>query len=163
MHTRSVTGAVAAAVALIALHTTGAQGAVVELVLKPCEPGALQQDGGAKLNVVDGNATFTSERGQTVDVNARELLTVDCNGNAIKTNQNGTILSFATTGSTTTASTGAGGGGGGTVGALGQSGGSNGGGGAPGNTATANNGGGNLTGGGAGGGGGGGLSNPTSP
>ena len=158
MHTRSVTGAVAAAVALIALHTTGAQGAVVELVLKPCEPGALQQDGGAKLNVVDGNATFTSERGQTVDVNARELLTVDCNGNAIKTNQNGTILNFATTGSINTASTGGGGGGGGTVGSLGQNGGNNSGGSGNTTTATSTNPGSTLTAPGSGG-----ASGPTSP
>ena len=159
MPTRSVTGIVAVAAALVALHMTAAQAAVIEMVLKPCEPGVPQQDNGAKLNVVEGSATFTSQQG-TIDLSSKELLTVDCNGNETKSSQNGTILTFASTGTTNST---AGGGGGGTIGSLGQNGANNGGGGNSNgngngtNTNTTSN----LTGGGVVGGGG--LSNPTSP
>ena len=127
MRTRSVTGAIAAAAALFALYTTAAQAAVVELVLKPCDPGVPKEECGAKLNVVDGNATFTFSSGQVQNVTAGNVLSVNGNSQSTITNANGTILAFGATGSV------GGGGGVGTIDTL-PTGGSNAGGGPPGNS-----------------------------
>jgi hypothetical protein len=159
MHLRGVTGALAAVAAFFALYTTTAQaqgtGTIVELVITPCDPGVRREECGAKMKVVSGNATFTMTNGQTENMTAGEVLSVNGNGAATQQSQSGTILTFASTGST--GGGGGGGGGGGTTGSLGQNGGSNtGSSGGPTNLATNNTGGGsNLTGGGASGGSGG--------
>lgn len=124
MRARSlVTGAVVAAAALLALYTSAfaqqatftlpngqvinlGSGPTVEMIITPCDPGIPKEECGAKLKV--GNS----------------LVTINGNGAVSTTTQNGTILAFASTGSTGAG----GGGGGGTVGSLGQNGGNNGGG-----------------------------------
>jgi hypothetical protein len=138
-------------------------GTIVEMVLKPCTPDMPRDQCGVTLKLVKGSATFTSTDGQTYSLTAaNSVLSVNGNGVATQSTQNGTILNFAATGNTTTTASAGGGGGAGTTGSLGGTGGGGGGGGGGGNNVAANTGGvGTLTGGGGGGGGGGSSSGGT--
>jgi FecR protein len=101
--------------------TLGVRGTIVEMVLKPCDPGVPLDQCGVQLKLVEGNATFTMTNGQTVDL-SQDNTVVNVNGNSVvsQSSQIGTILNFASIGSTTTtADAGGGGGGGGGAGPTG--------------------------------------------
>jgi hypothetical protein len=96
------------------------RGTVVELVLKECAPGTPLSQCGVSLKLVEGQATFTTSNGQTIDLSqANTLLSVDGNGGASTSSRSGSLLNFTvagTGGDVNGAVGGAGGGGGGTGG-----------------------------------------------
>ena len=109
----------------------GVRGTVVELVIKQCVPGQPPATCGVTVKLVEGAASFTTNNGQTVDLNsANTTLSVTGSGTTSTGSQDGTILpaslaSIAT--GTSTASVGGVGGGG--AGGGGTGGGASGGGG----------------------------------
>jgi FecR protein len=109
--------------------TLGVRGTIVEMVVKPCDPGVPLDQCGVQLKLVEGNATFTLTNGQTVNLSqGNTVANVDGNSVVSQSSQAGTILNFASTGSTTTTASAGGGGGGagaGPTGPLTASGGSN--------------------------------------
>jgi hypothetical protein len=108
----------------------GVRGTIVELVLTPCTAGVPRSACGASVKLVEGEATFTTTSGETLDLsNVNTVVTVNGNGDSSRSTQAGSILNFAAadaagdvTGSIGSAG-GAGGGGGGTGGGTGQGGG----------------------------------------
>lgn len=96
-----------------------ATGTVVEMVLKPCDPGVPRNQCGVSIHVVQGSATFDG-----TNIQQGEVLSVNGNGELTQSTQNDSILNFASAGETT-GSVGFGGGGGGTTGSLGAYGGTN--------------------------------------
>jgi len=96
-----------------------APGTIVEVVLKPCDPGVPRNQCGISIHVVQGSATFNGQAIQT-----GQVLSVNGNGELTQSNQDNSILNFASAGETT-GSVGFGGGGGGTTGSLGAYGGTN--------------------------------------
>jgi len=96
-----------------------ATGTVVEMVLKPCDPGVPRNQCGVSIHVVQGSATF-----EGTNIQQGEMLSVNGNGELTQSNQGDSILNFASAGETT-GSVGFGGGGGGTTGSLGAYGGTN--------------------------------------
>ena len=98
----------------------GVRGTVVELVIKKCVPGQPLDQCGVTLKLVEGEATFTTLNGQSVDLSAANtVMSVTGEGTVSTSSQAGSILNFAAadTGTTTASVGGAGGGGGGTGGA----------------------------------------------
>ena len=96
-----------------------APGTIVEVVLKPCDPGVPRNQCGISIHVVQGSATFNGQAIQT-----GQVLSVNGNGVMTQSNQANSILNFASAGNTT-GSIGLGGGGSGTTGSLGANGGTN--------------------------------------
>jgi hypothetical protein len=96
-----------------------ATGTVVEMVLKPCDPGVPRNQCGVSIHVVKGSASFTNANGET-SLQQGEVMNVNGNGELTQSNQADSILNFASAGETT-GSVGFGGGGGntGSPGALG--------------------------------------------
>jgi hypothetical protein len=94
----------------------GVRGTIVELVIKECVPGQPLDQCGVTLKLVEGEATFTTLNGQSVDLSAANtVMSVTGEGTVSTSSQAGSILNFASADTgTTTASGGAGGGGGGT-------------------------------------------------
>ncbi len=152
-------------------QTAPGNGSIIEMVIKPCLPGMPRDQCGLSVKVVQGNATLTTTNGQTVAVQAGQVVGVSGNGTVSQSTQANSILNFAAASSLTTGSTGTGtgtgvgggGGGGGYTGSTASGGGGGGGGGAAAAAGTSGGGstgtgaGGGLTGGGGGGGGGGGV------
>jgi len=104
----------------------GVRGTIVEMVLRPCNPGVPRNQCGISLKLVEGGATFTTANGNTIDLSqANQVVNVNGNGVVTQSTQSNTILNFASAGSTA-GSVGTGiGGGGGTAGSLGPNGGTN--------------------------------------
>ena len=96
-----------------------ATGTIVEMVLKPCDPGVPRNQCGVSIHVVKGSATFDG-----TDIQQGQVLNVNGNGELTQSTQDNSILNFASAGETT-GSVGFGGGGGGTTGSLGAYGGTN--------------------------------------
>ncbi len=97
--------------------TLGVRGTIFELIVKPCKPGVPRDQCGQTLKLVEGAMTFTPTSGPPVNLTTPgQTVTVNGNGQVTQSTQTGTILNFATTGSTTTAALGGGGGGGAGVG-----------------------------------------------
>jgi hypothetical protein len=96
----------------------GVRGTVVELMIKECVPGLPLDQCGVTVKLVEGAASFTTNNGQTVDLNtANTTLSVSGSGTTSTGSQEGSILNFAAADTgTTTASIGGGGGGGGGTG-----------------------------------------------
>ena len=97
-----------------------APGTIVEVVLKPCDPGVPRNQCGISIHVVQGSATFNGQAIQT-----GQVLSVNGNGVMTQSNQANSILNFASASTTGSIGTGFGGGGGGTTGSLGAYGGTN--------------------------------------
>ena len=109
----------------------GVRGTVVELVIKQCVPGQPLNTCGVTVKLVEGAASFTTNNGQTVDLNsANTTLSVSGSGTTSTGSQDGTILPASlasiTTGTSTASVGGVGGGG---AGGGGTGGGASGGGG----------------------------------
>jgi FecR protein len=109
----------------------GVRGTVVELVIKQCVPGQPPATCGVTVKLVEGAASFTTNNGQTVDLNsANTTLSVTGSGTTSTGSQDGTILPASlaslTTGTSTASVGGVGGGG---AGGGGTGGGASGGGG----------------------------------
>ncbi len=138
-------------------QTAPGNGSIIEMVIKPCLPGMPRDQCGLSVKVVQGSATLTTTNGQTVGVQAGQVVGVSGNGTVSQSTQANSILNFAAASSLTTGSTGTGtgtgvgggGGGGGFTGSTASGGGGGGGGGA---AAAAGTGGGGGTGTGTGGG-----------
>jgi hypothetical protein len=95
----------------------GVRGTIVELVIKECVPGQPLDQCGVTVKLVEGEATFTTLNGQSVDLSAANtVMSVTGEGTVSTSSQAGSILNFAAadTGTTTASVGGAGGGGGGT-------------------------------------------------
>lgn len=115
-------------------QTAPGNGSIIEMVIKPCLPGVPRNQCGLSVKVVQGSATLTTTNGQTIGVQAGQVVGVSGNGTVTQSTQATTILNFAAASSLTTGSTGTGtgtgvgggGGGGGFTGSL-PSGGGNGG------------------------------------
>jgi len=96
---------------------------VVEMIIVPCTPQTPPDECGVKVSVSGGGtATFTTTSGETFTVSSGQALSVSGGGIVTQAAQNGTMLNFASAGSSSqtgsTGSTGgeaggAGGGGGG--------------------------------------------------
>ncbi len=140
-------------------QTAPGNGSIIEMVIKPCLPGVPRNQCGLSVKVVQGSATLTTTNGQTIGVQAGQVVGVSGNGTVTQSTQATSILIFAAAGSLTTGifGTGLGGGGGGGGGFTGSlpSGGGNGGAaasaGTSGGAGTGTGAGGGLTGGGGGG------------
>ncbi len=148
-------------------QTAPGNGSIIEIVIKPCLPGMPRNQCGLSAKVVQGTATLTTTNGQTINIQAGQVVGVTGNGTMTQSAQATSILSFASIGGQTTGSLGGGGGGSGFTGSLPSGGG---GGGSAGSTGSAGGTGqgalGGLTGGGGGGGGGvssAAVTTPTSP
>jgi hypothetical protein len=94
----------------------GVRGTVVELVIKQCLPGQPPGSCGVTVKLVEGAASFTTNSGETVDLNsANTTLSVSGNGTTTTGTQDGSILPAAlasiTTGTSTASVGGVGGGG----------------------------------------------------
>ena len=94
----------------------GVRGTVVELVIKQCIPGQPLNTCGVTVKLVHGAASFTTNNGQTVDLNsANTTLSVSGSGTTSTGSQDGSILPAAlasiSTGTSTASVGGAGGGG----------------------------------------------------
>ena len=109
----------------------GVRGTVVELVIKQCVPGQPLNTCGVTVKLVHGAASFTTNNGQTVDLNsANTTLSVTGSGTTTTGSQDGSILPAALASiSTGTSTASVGGAGGGGAGGGGTGGGASGGGG----------------------------------
>ena len=109
----------------------GVRGTVVELVIKQCVPGQPLNTCGVTVKLVEGAASFTTNNGQTVDLNsANTTLSVTGSGTTTTGSQDGSILPAALASiSTGTSTASVGGAGGGGAGGGGTGGGASGGGG----------------------------------
>jgi hypothetical protein len=95
----------------------GVRGTIVELVIKECVPGQPLDQCGVTLKLVEGEASFTTLNGQTVDLSAANtVMSVTGEGTVSTSSQAASILNFAAADTTGTSASvgGAGGGGGGT-------------------------------------------------
>ena len=103
----------------MAQQATGQQQVVVEVIVIPCLPGMKPEECGVKVSANGGTLTFTDPAGVDIPLTPGMVFTYSGAGLASETPQTGTILNFASAGSssqTATGSTGeagaAGGGGG---------------------------------------------------
>ena len=78
------------------------------MVIKPCLPGVPRNQCGLSVKVVQGSATSTTTNGQTIGVQAGQVVGVSGNGTVTHSTQATTILNFAAASSLTTGSTGTG-------------------------------------------------------
>jgi hypothetical protein len=149
------------AAGLLVLPSTAALAATIEMIIIPCEPPLRDDECGVKVNAISGTATFTSSSGETVTVSSGQALSISGTGIMSQSAQDGTMLNFASAGSSSqTGSTGGEGAGAGGGGGGGQTAGlpSGGGGGGGGGSASSGSGSSGSGGGSSGGGGGGGSS-----
>ena len=141
---------------LLMLPSASAMAAVVEMIIVPCLPGMRPEECGLKVSVTGGTATLTTAAGDVIDVAPGTAVTVSGTGIVSEAPQTGTMLDFASAGSssqTATGSTGEAGAAGGAGGAPLPSGGSGSSGGTPAGGGTGSGSGGSFGGGGSVGGG----------
>jgi Chaperone of endosialidase len=141
------------AAGLLALPSTAALAAQIEMIIIPCVPPLRPDECGVKLNALEGIAEFTTTSGETITVSPGQSVSIDGNGVMSQSAQDGTMLNFASAGSSSQSGS-AGGGGGGQ--AFGVTTGGGGGGGGASSAASSGGGSGGGSGGFSGGGGGGG-------
>ena len=96
---------------LLTLPSAAAMAAVVEMVIIPCTPGLRPDECGVKVSVTGGTATFTTAAGEVVTVSEGTAVTVSGTGIVSQAPQSGTMLNFASAGSSSQAATGSTGGG----------------------------------------------------
>ncbi len=70
----------------------GVRGTIVELMCIPCESGMAPSDCGITLRLVEGAATFTTPRGETINLPTGAALRVDGSGHSSLASGTGTIL-----------------------------------------------------------------------
>src|SRR3974390_431768 len=106
----------------MAQQATGQQQLIVEVIVIPCLPGMKPEECGVKVSANGGNFTFTTPAGEVLTLTPGMGFTMSGAGLASETPQTGTILNFASAGSSSQTATGgtgeggeagAGGGGGG--------------------------------------------------
>jgi hypothetical protein len=118
---------------LLALPSAAAFAAQIEMQIIPCVPPLRDDECGVKINALSGTAEFTTTSGEIITVSPGQAVTVSGNGIVSQSAQDGTMLNFASAGSSSqtgsTGEPGAAGGGGGGGGGNSQGGGLSGGGG----------------------------------
>ena len=70
----------------------GVRGTIVEMVLTPCDPGVPVSACGITLRLVEGAATLTSPRGETINLPTGATVIVDGSGHSSLASGAGTIL-----------------------------------------------------------------------
>ena len=91
---------------LLMLPSAASMAAVVEMIIIPCTPQLRPDECGVKMSVTGGTATFTTTAGEVVTVSPGTAVTVSGAGIVSQSNQSGTILNFASAGSSGNQATG---------------------------------------------------------
>ena len=91
---------------LLMLPSAASRAAVVEMIIIPCTPQLRPDECGVKVSVTGGTATFTTSAGDVVNVAPGTAVTVSGTGIVSQANQSGTILNFASAGSSGNQATG---------------------------------------------------------
>src|SRR3974390_3151405 len=92
------------------LPSASAMAAVVEMIVVPCLPGMRPEDCGLKVSVTGGTATLTTAAGEVIDVAPGTAVTISGTGIVSQAPQTGTMLNFASAGSSSQTATGSTGG-----------------------------------------------------
>src|SRR3974390_1833949 len=91
----------------MAQQATGQQQMVVEVIVIPCLPGMRPEECGVKVSANgSGTLTFTNPAGEVLTLTPGMVFTMSGNGLASEAPQTGTILNFASAGSSSQTATG---------------------------------------------------------